>query len=123
MKRHIVVNNMDLTPYIVSGSYKINADDRYESWEDGNLIEHRIIVGSKVSGSFEIGCGGELSLDDFMSNWSAAVNNGVLTIGIYITNRDVFDTIECYFEIDSKSHIPTAGGKWIDVLSIKIKER
>lgn len=123
MKRHIVVNDMDLTPYVVNGSYKINASDRYESWEDGNLIEHRIIVGSKVNGSFKIACGGELSLADFMANWSAAVDNGVLTIGLYVLNIDSFEALECYFEIENDSHILTAGGKWIDVLDIKIKER
>lgn len=123
MKRHIVVNDMDLTPYVVNGSYKINASDRYESWEDGNLIEHRIIVGSKVSGSFKIACGGELSLADFMANWSAAVDNGVLTIGLYVLNIDSFEALECYFEIENDSHILTAGGKLIDVLDIKIKER
>lgn len=123
MKTHIVVNDTDLTPYVVNGSYNIRASDTYESWQDGNKKEHRIIVTSKVSGSFQIACGGELTLSDFLTAWNGAVNNGVLRIGLYVTNTDAFEALECYYEIEPEEHILTAGGKWIDVLSITIKER
>ena len=123
MKTHIVVNDTDLTPYVVNGSYNIRASDTYESWQDGNFKEHRIIVTSKVSGSFKIGCDSELSLADFLETWNGAVDNGVLTIGLYVSNKDSFEALECYFDIKNEDHILTAGGKWIDVLNIKIKER
>lgn len=123
MKTHIVVNDTDLTPYVVNGSYNIRASDTYESWQDGNKKEHRIIVTSKVSGSFQIACGGELTLSDFLTAWNGAVNNGVLRIGLYVINTDTFEALECYYEIEPEDHILTAGGKWIDVLSITIKER
>lgn len=123
MKTHIVVNDTDLTPYVVNGSYDIGESDTYESWMDGNYKEHRIIAASKVSGSFEIACGGDLTLSSFLSTWRGAVDNGVVTIGLYVPNRDLFDIYECYFEIETKDHIATAGGKWVDVLTIKIKER
>lgn len=123
MKTHIVVNDTDLTPYVVDGSYNIKSSDTYESWQDGNKKEHRIIITSKVNGSFQIACGGDLTLSEFLEVWHSAVNNGILRIGLYVTNTNTFEAIECYFEIDPEDHILTAGGKWIDVLSIKIKER
>ena len=123
MRTHVVVNNTDLTPYVVNGSYDIGASDTYESWQDGNYKEHRIIVTSKVSGSFDIAFGGELPLSDFLDTWNAAVDNGVLTIGLYVPNKGAFDTYECYFEMKNTDHILTAGGKWVDVFSIKITER
>lgn len=123
MKTHIVVNDTDLTPYVVDGSYNIKSSDTYESWQDGNKKEHRIIITSKVNGSFQIACGGDLTLSEFLEVWNSAVNNGILRIGLYVTNTNTFEAIECYFEIDPEDHILTAGGKWIDVLSIKIEER
>lgn len=123
MKTHIVVNDTDLTPYVVDGSYNIKSSDTYESWQDGNKKEHRIIITSKINGSFQIACGGDLTLSEFLEVWNSAVNNGILRIGLYVTNTNTFEAIECYFEIDPEDHILTAGGKWIDVLSIKIKER
>lgn len=123
MKTHIVVNDTDLTPYVVDGSYNIKSSDTYESWQDGNKKEHRIIITSKINGSFQIACGGDLTLSEFLEVWNSAVNNGILRIGLYVTNTNTFEAIECYFEIDPEDHILTAGGKWIDVLSIKIMER
>ena len=82
MKTHIVVNNVDLTPYVVDGTYKVDSSDTYESWQDGNMREHRIVVRSKVSGSFQIGCRGEMTLSAFLENWNAATNNKVVTIGL-----------------------------------------
>lgn len=123
MKTHIVVNNTDLTPYIVDGSYDVNASDTYESWQDGNFKEHRVIVASKVSGSFQIACGGGLTLSAFLGIWDGAVDNGVLTIGLYVPNKDTFGVYECYFEMENKDHILTAGGRWVDVFNIKIQER
>ncbi len=126
MKTHVVVNNMDLTPYIVSGSYDVYSEDTYESWNDGNMVEHRIVVTDKVMGSFEIGCSDKrdgITLSDFLTNWNAATDNKVVTIGLYIPNKDKFEAFNCYYSIRPKEHILTGNGDFIDVLTIEIKER
>ena len=126
MRNHLTVSSTDLTKYIVAGSYKVNTKDAYESWEDGNMLEHRIIVTRKVEGSFEIGCSdtlGGISLADFLALWDAATDNGVATIGVYVPNLNEFKAINCYYSISSKEHILSAGGEFIDVLTVTIKER
>ena len=126
MRNHLTVSNTDLTGYIVDGSYKMDTKDAYESWEDGNMLEHRVIVTSKVEGSFEIGCSdnrGGISLERFLSLWDQAVDNGVATIGVYVPSLNQFKAISCYYTITSKSHDISAGGQIIDVLSVSIKER
>ena len=50
MQRHLLINGVDYTPYIVDGSYAIDSEDVYESWDDGNRVEHRIVVTQKVVG-------------------------------------------------------------------------
>ena len=126
MKTHLVVNNTDLTGYIVAGSYNIDSSDEYESWKDGNFREHRIIVTSKVSGSFEIVCSnrtGSITLADFLETWDGAVDNGVVTLGLYIPTRDKFELLEAYYDIVNKEHILSGDGNFIDVLTIKLQER
>ena len=54
MKTHLVINGVDYTPHIVDDSYDINSNDVYESWEDGNKVEHRIPVTKKKSLSFHL---------------------------------------------------------------------
>lgn len=126
MRTHLVVNNTDLTAHIVSGSYDVNSEDQYESWKDGNYREHRIIVTSKVSGSFDIACSnrtGSITLAEFLDLWNGAVDNGVVTIGLYVPNKDKFEALEAYFDIETKDHILSGDGNFIDVLKITIKER
>lgn len=123
MKTHVVINNVDFTPYVIDGSYKVESADTYESWIDGNYKEHRIIISSKVSGSFQIACGGSLTLSNFLAALSAATSNGVLTIRLYVPNKNETKNLQCYCEVENEGHILTAGGNWIDKLTIKIKER
>ena len=126
MKTHLVVNDTDLTAYIVAGSYNIDSADQYESWKDGNFKEHRIIVTNKVSGSFEIACSnrtGSITLADFLETWNGAVDNGVVTLGLYIPTRDKFEALEAYYDIKVKDHILSGDGNFIDVLTIELQER
>ena len=126
MKIHFTVANTDLTKYIVSGTYKINSKDSYESWEDGNMLEHRVIIAQKVEGSFDIGCSnrtGGLTLAHFLELWNSAVDNGVVTLGLYVPSLNQFKALNCYYTITTKDHILSGDGDFIDVLTISIKER
>lgn len=126
MRTHLVVNDTDLTAHIVSGSYDISSEDQYESWKDGNFKEHRIIVTSKVSGSFDLACSnrtGSITLAEFLDLWDGAVDNGVITLGLYVPNKDKFELIEAYYEINPKDHILSGDGSFIDVFTIKLQER
>lgn len=126
MQTHVVVNNTDITPYIVDGSYKINAEDSSESWEDGNKVEHRIVVKEKVKGSFEVVCSnrtGSITLANFLSTWNGAVSNKVVTLGCRVLNTGAFEAINAYFKIENTLHDLAADGSFIDKLKITITER
>lgn len=126
MLTHLVVNNTNLTPYIVDGTYSINSADTYESWKDGNMVEHRVIITHKISGSFEIACSNRangITLSDFLDLWNGIVDNGVAQIGVWVPNKGSFEAIDCYYEITNKEHILSGDGEFIDVLTVNVKER
>ena len=126
MRIHLEVAEHDLTKYIVEDSYDINTTDKFESWEDGNMVEHRIVVSSKVSGTFEILCSNHantISLSNFLALWNSVTVNKVATIGIYVPAADEFRAIECYFSMESAKHIPEPNGDFVDVIKVKIQER
>lgn len=126
MREHIVVGSTDLTPYIVDGSYAINSEDSYESWNDGNMNEHRIIICQKIRGSFDVLCAenqGGIALSTFLNIWNNAQNNGLITLGVYVPSINRFIACDCYYDIKSKEHIITANGDIIDTLTITIKEK
>lgn len=124
MQTHLTVNGTDMTDYIVDGSYNVKTVNAYESWKDGYLVEHRVIVSSKVEGEFSILCSDKtISLADFLTAWNAAVSNGVATIGLYIPTSNSFEAIECYFAINNPEHIKRTDDTFVDVLTITVKER
>ena len=122
----VIIDNTEITNYIVEGSYKMNAADSYESWEDGNFVEHRIIVTKKVSGEFDVVCSNRansITLANFLALWTNAEDNGVVTIGVDVLNEGAFRAIDAYYSITNKSHNRAGDGSMIDVLTIKITER
>ena len=124
MRSHLVINNKDFTDHIVPDTYEVGAEDIYESWNDGNMREHRIIIAKKVRGSLQIRCSeGTLPLSDFLADVRAATVNGVLTLGLYVTTMDSFEALECYYHIESSDHIKDTGGKLYDVLTLNLTER
>lgn len=126
MQSQVVVSSTDISRYIVDGTYNLNTEDQYESWKDGNLIEHRIIVSTKIRGSFQVVLSNkrrDMSLSDFMTLWNSAVSNGVATIGVRAANTGVFEAIECYYSMKNVSHALSADGTFVDVIEIEISER
>lgn len=122
----VVVNNTDITNYIIEGSYQMDSNDIYESWKDGNMREHRIIVAHKVNGKFQVVCSNRnnsITLHDFLTLWNGAVDNGVVTLGVYILDTDSTEMIEAYYDIENVKHDRAGDGSFIDVLEIKITER
>lgn len=122
----VVVNNTDITNYIVEGSYKMDSSDTYESWKDGNMREHRIIVSQKIKGEFQVVCSNRansITLADFLALWDSAVVNGIVTIGVYVLDTDTFEAIEAYYEMENVKHDRAGDGSFIDVLEITITER
>lgn len=48
------INQYDFTKCILADSYMINRVDEYNTWKDGNGVEHRDPVRSKVVGSLTL---------------------------------------------------------------------
>lgn len=123
---NIIIGQSNITNYIVDGSYQMDAKSQYESWQDGNFVEHRIIVTEKVEGSFDVVCSnktGSITLSDFMDIITTADNNGVITCAVYVTNKGASEAIDAYYSITNKQHTLIPDGTFVDVITIALKER
>ena len=121
---NIIIGTTNITDHIVADSYQMDSEDLYESWRDGNYVEHRIITASKVRGSFEVACcDSKYSFSDFMDAINAADNNGVLTCSVFVTNKNEMKAISAYYEIENTKHELMADDSFLDVLKITLTER
>lgn len=120
-----IVNDVDITPYINTKTYNVNSDDIYESFENANYVETRIFTRKKIKGSFEVALYGRNGMDyeTFLENWNAAVEDGIVTIGLWVMNDNQYEAIEAYYKFASSKHAELMNGNYIDRITITIEER
>lgn len=125
MNTLVIVNETDITPYIDWKSYKISSEEMYESWQDGNYVEHRIYTRSRMSGSFKVWlCGiNGMDTDAFMQLWNGATVNHVTTLAVYDQVSNSMKAITAYCEIIPADHQEMINGNYFDVFTIKVKEQ
>lgn len=118
-----VVNGVDITKWIDKDTYQVNATDVFESWENANFVQTRIFIRDRVAGKFEIRCGSRSSYADFLANWNAAAVNGVVTMGIYVQNKNQMKAINAYYTFTGEEHYELDNGAKLDRISVEIEER
>lgn len=122
----VIVNNTDITGYIVEGSYKMNTHKTGPSWQDGNYLTHQKVVTEKIEGSFQVVCSNRansITLSAFLTLWDGAVTDNYVTLGCTVLNKGAFEAVQAMYTIENVKHIKSGDGSMIDVLEIKITER
>lgn len=121
----VSINGTDITDYINPKTYKMNAEKVYESWQDGNFIEHRIFVRDRIKGSFEVALYGQggMTTQNFLDTWNGGVQNGVATMLVYVQNTNQNEPIEAFFDFKGKFHREMINHRYCDILTVEIMER
>lgn len=125
MNRLVVVGGTDITPYIDWKTYKMNTSKKYESWKDGNYVEHRIYTREQMSGSFTVWlCGIDgMDTDAFMQLWESATNNNVTTLLIFDNVANEMKAIEAFCTITASAHNEMVNGNYFDKFKIEVSEK
>jgi len=125
MNTLVVVGGVDITPYIDWKNYKIVPEEKYESWQDGNYVEHRIYTRTRMTGSFKVWlCGmDDMDTDAFMALWNSATNNHITTLAVYDQTSNSMKAINAYCDITPNAHKEMINGNYFDTFTIKVEER
>ena len=125
MNTLVVVDNVDITPWIVPDSYKLVPTEAYESWQDGNYVEHRVYTRTRMTGTFNVWTAEPRGMDTdaLMEHFTNATHNKVTTMGVYDNVENRMRAIEAYCHITPDKHKDLAGGKFYDVFKIEVYER
>lgn len=125
MNSLVIVNGTDITPWIVPGSYSMKVENLFESWLDGNYVEHRVYTRAHMVGSFKVWMAEVrgMDLDDFITIWDGATNNHITTMVVYDSTTNSMKAINAYCSITPDEHQQLANDKYYDVLNIEVTER
>ena len=100
------IGSTDLTPYIDIQNFNINSEEVYETWTDGNFVEHRDISRSRISGTLKLGFDDLTDFDNFRSLLASNRNiNGYYPIQIYVNNLNSTQSINAFID-------PNGSAKW-----------
>ena len=98
------ISTTDLTKYEWTDQHKVNRDDVYNTWVDGNWNTHREIVRTRVSGTVVLGFKRESEYAAFVSLLSTAKNvNGYYPITVWCSNTNTSETVNAFLDVDGET--------------------
>lgn len=78
-----LVRGEDYSDHVIAGTYAVNAQDEYKSWQDANGTTHRDTIRSKVVGSFDMYFKSAFEVEQFVSLLHGRQSEGVdLTVSV-----------------------------------------
>ena len=133
MNTLVTIANTDITPYIDWNSYKMEQKPSYESWKDGNYIEHRIYVRTRLEGSFKVWlCGmpipdsdDKMDSEEFLGLVASATANYVTTLSVFdqTSGSQTLQTIQAYLDITPGKHKEMINGEYYETFTIKVTQK
>lgn len=65
------INNKDYTSKIKVPTYRVNADDTIDTWEDANYVKHYVLLHRHISGTFTLLFDNPDEYDEFLEDLKA----------------------------------------------------
>ena len=124
MTGQAIIGSTDISNLIVDESYKMDNESQYESWQDGNFVEHRSGRRSKLKGSFDVCLSPKTgtTLAQFHSLVENATGSAGTILGaFYCTNTGAVKAVNAFVNLENSEHILTSNG-WIDVVTVEVQE-
>lgn len=120
------IGELDITPFIVLGTYAISMQPEYETWYDGNRTERRGIKRTKLKGTFSVRF---FSLKDYNDFFNAIETNK--TSGDYLSAAKVYDNksrtefsnVDVYMDYEPTNQAPAVGYSFGEDIEITVTAR
>ena len=118
------IDTTDLTPWEKTSEHEANKTEVWEEWTDGNLVTHRVVSRTRVTGKVILNFSRLTDYTAFLTLLSTKRNvNGYYPVSVYCSNTDTLETVTAFLDVsgDTKFDV-TAPIKHYSV-TISITER
>lgn len=114
----------DLTPYMDYQNYSMNDVPVFQTWTDGNMIEHRNSIRTRIAGSFQLVFTSTADFNSFLSLMSSAVNvNGYYSVTAYVQNTNSTESFDAFIEYDSESKFDFTNSREYHLVKMNVRQR
>lgn len=120
----IQIGSTDLTAYADIQNFNINREDVYESWTDGNWIDHREIVRTRIRGTFQLGFKASAAWESFLALMSSEQDAaGFFPVTVYVQNTGSTETIDAFLDITGAAKWDWVNDRFWRTISVTLTER
>ena len=100
------IADMDLTPFVDIQNHEVNRSDVFQNWTDGNWIERRELVRTRIEGTTTVGFSKIADFEAFKTHLAAARHPaGYFPITVYVNNIGEVVQLSAFLTIEGE-------GKW-----------
>lgn len=118
------IGQNDLTPYMDYQKYSMNDVPVYQTWTDGNMIEHRNSIRTRIEGSFQLIYTSTADFNSFLTLMSSAIqSNGYYSVSAYVQNTNSTESFEAFIEYDSESRFDFTNSREYHLVKMKVRQR
>lgn len=118
------IGSTDLSQYADIQNYNINDADVFQSWTDGNWIDHRDMVRTRITGTVLLGFKTAASWSAFQTILASQRNAaGYYPVTLYVNNTGTTETIDAFLDMTNATKWDLVNDRFWRVQTVKVTER
>ena len=118
------IGSTDLSQYADIQNYNINEADVFQSWTDGNWIDHRDMVRTRITGTVLLGFKTAASWSAFQTILASQRNAaGYYPVTLYVNNTGTTETIDAFLDMTNATKWDLVNDRFWRVQTVKVTER
>lgn len=115
---------VDMTGAADVQNFNLNQEELYQEWTDGNWVDHRAVVRTRISGSVALGFRSEAALQAFLTAFAAArKEDGTVHLKSYVNNVETVCDYYAFVDISGAGKWDLVNGRQWQTLALSIKEK
>lgn len=118
------IGSTDLSQYADIQNYNINEADVFQSWTDGNWIDHRDMVRTRITGTVLLGFKTAASWSAFQTLLASQRNAaGYYPVTLYVNNTGTTETIDAFLDMTNATKWDLVNDRFWRVQTVTVTER
>jgi len=114
----------DMTDAVNAQEYGLNREDVFQSWTDGNWLDHRDVVRTRIRGDVQIGFASESAYHAFLAALSAAKQqDGTVRLLAYVNNVAAPCDFYAFIDYPGAGRWDLVNSRQWQTLTLSISER